>query len=462
MTGRGAGPGGPMDGGESGQVLVLFALLATALAAMLALVVDGGLLLGQRRFAQNGADAAALAAGRLLVTQPGAGDLDVHREVRRFAGLDPADLASAVPTGVNQSPSLLDRTRLAVTLEYDNGDGWCVSPSGPLTPGTPAPPVCGPAPPPWRDDRPYRVRVSASATTEGFFVGALGLSDPAAGGCLRPAAARGVTTCARAVVTLQTTTGGAEYAIFALEDDCAAPAASSGVAANGSTVTITGAVHSNSKLSVNGSSNHLNGATTVSCANGATFNGSDNRLNGAAIPPAAATRVATRPSPLSHAFADFPCTHWVGGSISGTRYADGLAGADYALNGSGQTLASGVYCANGDITLNGSNLTGQVTFVATGRVRFNGSNYRFTPHRNNVLVFSDYAGGTAVDANGSNGTWQGVIYAPRGDAVFDGSGSAAVNVAIVANRVRLNGSSWTLDGTGQGVTAGRRTATLTE
>ena len=47
---------------ENGQVLMIGALLATALLGFVGLIVDGGQLFAQRRQAQNGADEAALAA----------------------------------------------------------------------------------------------------------------------------------------------------------------------------------------------------------------------------------------------------------------------------------------------------------------------------------------------------------------------------------------------------------------
>lgn len=51
---------------ENGNVAVISALLITVLIGVLALVIDIGFIAGQRRFMQNGADAAALAAARKL------------------------------------------------------------------------------------------------------------------------------------------------------------------------------------------------------------------------------------------------------------------------------------------------------------------------------------------------------------------------------------------------------------
>lgn len=54
---------------SSGQVLVLVAIAFFALLAVLGLVIDGGLLLAERRRAQNAVDGAALAAATDLVLQ---------------------------------------------------------------------------------------------------------------------------------------------------------------------------------------------------------------------------------------------------------------------------------------------------------------------------------------------------------------------------------------------------------
>lgn len=51
---------------ERGQILVMAALLVTALVGFLGLVIDGGFFYAQRRHAQSAADAAALAGARLL------------------------------------------------------------------------------------------------------------------------------------------------------------------------------------------------------------------------------------------------------------------------------------------------------------------------------------------------------------------------------------------------------------
>src|SRR5687768_17947320 len=61
---------------ERGQVLVMGALMMTVLLGFLALVLDAGNAYAQRRFVQNGADAAAIAAARVLANNLDTGTAD--------------------------------------------------------------------------------------------------------------------------------------------------------------------------------------------------------------------------------------------------------------------------------------------------------------------------------------------------------------------------------------------------
>jgi hypothetical protein len=249
--------------GESGQALVTFALMITVMMAMLALVLDLGLLFGQRRFDQNGADAAALKVGHMLAgsVSPrenpdslddvvpvyfGWSESDVYTEARRYAGLRPSDTASALPTGLNQNMGLTNRNRLDMTLEFwnteDHPDAWCYSPSGPAPTRSPSVPVCtrfrtALVPAPADNGDPFKVRVTVSSTTVGFFVNAAALTcgldeackqqwingtpppptSQAVPACSRPRVAgggawgpdddvTGNTTCAHAVVTIRGST----------------------------------------------------------------------------------------------------------------------------------------------------------------------------------------------------------------------------------------------------------------
>ena len=197
---------------ESGQVMISFALLLAALMALLGLVVDMGGLLAQRRLNQNAADAAAYAAGALLVER--VADLDVDRgsvyfdvsdsevysRVRRLAGLDPDDRTSTSSTGVNQHAGLRDRTKLTVSLEYWDGGGWCYSPAGPRP--VRDVPMCGlhggSNPPAPALDAYYKLRVAVHSATVSFLP-PVASSDA---GCLRPDGSAGALTCAGATVVI--------------------------------------------------------------------------------------------------------------------------------------------------------------------------------------------------------------------------------------------------------------------
>ncbi len=76
--------------GERGQVLVIAALLMTALVGFLALVVDVGNAYAQRRYMQNAADAAALAAARLMANsmQTGTTDAAVSATINNYLALN--------------------------------------------------------------------------------------------------------------------------------------------------------------------------------------------------------------------------------------------------------------------------------------------------------------------------------------------------------------------------------------
>ena len=62
--------------GEQGQILVIGAMMMTVLLGFLALVLDAGNAYAQRRFVQNGADAAAIAAARVLANNLDTGTSD--------------------------------------------------------------------------------------------------------------------------------------------------------------------------------------------------------------------------------------------------------------------------------------------------------------------------------------------------------------------------------------------------
>jgi Flp pilus assembly protein TadG len=75
--------------GESGQIIVLFALALVAIVAMVGLVLDGGSAYAQRRSEQNAADLAALAAANDLIVNQGNADwVGTARAVAKLNGYE--------------------------------------------------------------------------------------------------------------------------------------------------------------------------------------------------------------------------------------------------------------------------------------------------------------------------------------------------------------------------------------
>ena len=85
--------------GDTGQVLVVFALTITVLFVAAGLAFDVGRFYGEKRFLQNAADAAALAAANALIRGESATQADARaREslVLNFAR-SPSGIAPALP-----------------------------------------------------------------------------------------------------------------------------------------------------------------------------------------------------------------------------------------------------------------------------------------------------------------------------------------------------------------------------
>ena len=73
-----AAPAGDAGRAPRGQILVMFALMLTALLGVLGLAVDGGVAFAQRRTVQNAADAAASGQHlptHVVVVRPGTGEI---------------------------------------------------------------------------------------------------------------------------------------------------------------------------------------------------------------------------------------------------------------------------------------------------------------------------------------------------------------------------------------------------
>jgi len=83
--------------GQGGQVLVLFALSIVVVLAMAGVAIDAGRFLTQRRFLQNAADAAALAAANAIVQQSTATVASVELAARANLAINLAGSSAGAP-----------------------------------------------------------------------------------------------------------------------------------------------------------------------------------------------------------------------------------------------------------------------------------------------------------------------------------------------------------------------------
>jgi hypothetical protein len=223
--------------------------------------------------------------------------------------------------------------------------------------------------------------------------------------------------------------GSSPAAVFAMDSTCS----DEGFVANGSDITITGGAHSNGSFFQN-SNNSTFGTSTYGGPNGCSFtgNGTGNTFGGASSPT-----VDTKLEPWPDNYATSPpaCTY---------------SGSSFTWNTSGATIPSGVYCATGQISINGNSLSGNVTFIASS-FNLNGNSESFTPYTENLLIYQ--TGSNALDINGNSYVNLGTVFAPSANVVLNGN-SGTVNGFIEANTVTINGNTLTFKGTGPSASSG--------
>lgn len=226
---------------------------------------------------------------------------------------------------------------------------------------------------------------------------------------------------------------GNELAVVALREECDRDAA---LRWSGSSSSIDGAVHSNGGVRMSGSNNTVTGGVTSGCA--VDLPGQSNALG------PGATQAEPLRSPVDFQVEDITCDFeppegdidqsgpwWEGGTRQSGR------------------LLDGVYCAEGRLKLATSNVTGRVTFIATGpdaTLSLSGSNLDLLPYDGTMLAYSESATDRAIRISGSGITWQGIVYAPNGEVSLSGSGGASTGGLIIGDTVTLSGSGWEIAG----------------
>ena len=234
---------------------------------------------------------------------------------------------------------------------------------------------------------------------------------------------------------------GGNYAIFATEDSCGA---SDPLQLSGSVNIFGGAVHSNSKIKINGSKNDFDGDVTSQCT--IQVSGSNNTFN-----PDWEDINSVLPAPLDLDYSDFVCDIEVDGDID--LKSDDAYWNDPSIR---TQLKTGTYCATGKLQLSGSDITGYATLVAKGELQVSGSDFDLHPDptiaaasdpqddTRGILLFSYANSPSAMDISGSGGEWEGIIHAPRGTAKMQGSSNLTVTGSIIAEKVQVSGSDFTM------------------
>ncbi len=349
-------------GRETGQTLVLFVLALGVLLGFVAMTVDVGLILHERRSQQNAADAAALAA------------------------------VAELP----ESQSLA----IAAANKWAQNNGYGPSSGATVTVTTPY------------QGNPGAVEVTIEEDAQFIFALALGLTS--------------VNVHARAVAEVEPPR---DFAIFANAGGCEADSLN----IQGSTSNINGEIHTNSELKIN-SDLFVDGAVTYVCDEAVsgtnTFTGGIYQEDEISWPALA-----------TYTYSDFPCTF----TETGNKMLLGNAsGSQYFLNDdiNTETLKPGVYCAEGDIDVVASTLTGNVTFVAKGKIAINCATCDFDAYWNDVLALSESSdkGAGAISFNVSTFNFQGLILAPNGGISANGSTFTSDAGGFLANTVSISAS----------------------
>ncbi len=190
---------------------------------------------------------------------------------------------------------------------------------------------------------------------------------------------------------------------------------------NGSSHYIEGSTHTNQNFFMNGSGNTITGA----CEASGTI-----RINGGS------TDVANRyPSADFVEMPDFSEKIKLQAERAGNAYV-----GDKTFNSSNINVDEPIYI-DGDLTINGSHFSGNGCILVTGNITFNGSNLRNST--DDAVAF--YSKNGDITINGSSAELNGIVYAPNGKIIFNGSGQTVYG-RVIGDKVTFNGSNITIIG----------------
>ncbi len=389
---------------EQGQAIVIMVFALIALLAFAALAIDGGNAYVERRRAQNGADAAALAGARQVWVN------QVNRDSSETAILSEAN-GAAEKNGIGDTNNIngddvngyvkayyTDRNGNALT---NNGNPIAVGASGSIPPNADG------------------LKVYASRDFKTFIAGIIGRTD------------MGATADATAVIIPPPSCG--DYAIYA-----------SGPSQNNQSVHLTGSNGQggenfkivdggiyggdgghiqNTQVDGSGLRVDIVGGCKGSCSVGGT--------------PIVNTNAQPQPVPALYNIADYQ---------PGGQYAV-IAGSNYHPYSGDQSfsgnMAPGLYYVDGNVDLH--NVTGNVSIVATGDIRINGGANltSYDPRFPVLFTNSNNISNGAVGAHNPVIELHGFIYAPNGAVNISGA-TGELYGAVYAKEVKWDASSATV------------------
>lgn len=379
---------------QSGQAIVLVALLMMGLLAVAGLALDAGGLYFLNRNAQNAADAAAVAGAYSLCTN---GDV---------ASIQHAALDAAKSQGFNNNGS----------------SNWIT---------VNVPPVGGS-----KAGDPHYVEVIIRAEKPAMLI-QLVRDDPL------EITGRAVGYCGMAEIAVPTDD---VYALFGGSTVCESP-----IDWPGSQNTVIGSVHSNRTYKQEGSNNSVTGYS--SSVGNVLSMGSNNVYSGSQCtgPGCPITGASVQPMPVVFDINDFkpgglfstdPKYHNAGSTVInvGTLRARGWM--------VGSVIEPGIYYTTNNIVINENNIVADgVTFVTyAGTISLGGNNHVMNPYVGNLLTFSNAAAcgcqpcnTTVIKLSGQGNQWNGIIYSPRAQTELYGTMTGTtLNGCIYGNNIRLN------------------------
>ncbi len=118
-----------------------------------------------------------------------------------------------------------------------------------------------------------------------------------------------------------------------------------------------------------------------------------------------------------------------------------------------EPLVSGLYWVPCDVQISGSDVAGQVTIVATGKIHVAGSSAQLTPFVDGLLFLSTSVDDHAIDLSGSSESFGGALFAPNGGVQLSGHDDSLA-CGVLAETVRVSGSDNTVGGAACGVGSG--------